>query len=223
MGETAHEVPRIREAGDHPPGRAIPPPGPSHLGISWGSPQRRFTAGMSGIEPSPRPGLKTAPAAPAGCGRIPDDVRRQIVDLALDEPELSPRESVTFTDTRGYFVSDGDAWSKPAQGPRPASSVAGSSPEPTSTDSLPQASSNRKRGRSRAIVAPPVEPRSQRQFPGLLVRMLPDAQLQSLRDAVIANRVRRTSATQPNINQRQPNINQREPEPPLRDQPYWPI
>ena len=29
--------------------------------------------------------------------RIPDNVRRQIVELALDEPELSPRElAVTF-------------------------------------------------------------------------------------------------------------------------------
>jgi putative transposase len=39
--------------------------------------------------------------------RIPDEVRRQIVDLALDQPELSPRElAVTFTDTKGYFVSE---------------------------------------------------------------------------------------------------------------------
>ena len=38
--------------------------------------------------------------------RIPDEVRGQIVDLALDKPELSPRElAVTFTDTKGYFVS----------------------------------------------------------------------------------------------------------------------
>jgi transposase-like protein len=43
--------------------------------------------------------------------RIPDDVRRQIVDLALDEPELSPRElAVTFTDTKGYFVSEASAY-----------------------------------------------------------------------------------------------------------------
>ena len=43
--------------------------------------------------------------------RIPDDVRRQIVDLALDEPELSPRElAVTFTDTRGYFVSEASVY-----------------------------------------------------------------------------------------------------------------
>ena len=43
--------------------------------------------------------------------RIPDDVRRQIVDLALDEPELSPRElAVKFTDTNGYFVSEASVY-----------------------------------------------------------------------------------------------------------------
>ena len=43
--------------------------------------------------------------------RIPDDVRRQIVDLALDEPKLSPRElAVTFTDTKGYFVSEASVY-----------------------------------------------------------------------------------------------------------------
>ena len=51
--------------------------------------------------------------------RIPDDVRRQIVDLALDEPELSPRElAVTFTDTKDYFRL-GRVRLPPAQGPRP--------------------------------------------------------------------------------------------------------
>jgi len=39
--------------------------------------------------------------------RIPDNVRQRIVDLALDEPALSPRElAVRFTDTEGYFVSE---------------------------------------------------------------------------------------------------------------------
>ena len=45
--------------------------------------------------------------------RIPDDVRERIVNLALDEFALSPRESaVRFTDTEGYFVSEafGDEW-----------------------------------------------------------------------------------------------------------------
>ena len=37
--------------------------------------------------------------------RIPEAVRSQIVDLALDQPELSPRElAVRFTDEQEYFV-----------------------------------------------------------------------------------------------------------------------
>ena len=43
--------------------------------------------------------------------RIPDEVRQQVVGLALDEPELSPRElAVTFTDTNSYFVSESSVY-----------------------------------------------------------------------------------------------------------------
>ncbi len=43
--------------------------------------------------------------------RIPDNTRGQIVDLALDEPELSPRElAVRFTDTKEYFVSESSVY-----------------------------------------------------------------------------------------------------------------
>ncbi len=43
--------------------------------------------------------------------RIPDDVRDRIVQLALDEPELSPRElAVRFTDTESYFVSEASVY-----------------------------------------------------------------------------------------------------------------
>jgi hypothetical protein len=43
--------------------------------------------------------------------RIPDDVRDRIVQLALDEPALSPRElAVRFTDTEGYFVSEASVY-----------------------------------------------------------------------------------------------------------------
>jgi putative transposase len=43
--------------------------------------------------------------------RIPDDVRNQIVQLALDEPELSPRELATrFTDLKKYFVSEASVY-----------------------------------------------------------------------------------------------------------------
>ena len=43
--------------------------------------------------------------------RIPDDIRARIVALALEEPELSPRElAVRFTDTQGYFVSEASVY-----------------------------------------------------------------------------------------------------------------
>ena len=39
--------------------------------------------------------------------KVPDDIATAIVDLALEEPELSPRElAVTFTEKRRYFLSE---------------------------------------------------------------------------------------------------------------------
>ena len=43
--------------------------------------------------------------------RIPDEVRRKVVKLALKETELSPRElAVTFTDRERYFVSEASVY-----------------------------------------------------------------------------------------------------------------
>jgi RNA-directed DNA polymerase len=43
--------------------------------------------------------------------RIPNDVRGQIIDLALEHPELSPRElAVRFTDENRYFVSEASVY-----------------------------------------------------------------------------------------------------------------
>ncbi len=43
--------------------------------------------------------------------RIPDEVRERIVAMALDVPELSPRELATrFTDTENYFVSESSVY-----------------------------------------------------------------------------------------------------------------
>lgn len=43
--------------------------------------------------------------------RIPDDIRDKVVSLALEEPELSPRElAVMFTDTEQYFVSEASVY-----------------------------------------------------------------------------------------------------------------
>ena len=61
-------------------------------------------AGLEALEDqSPRPSRVW--------NRIPDDVRQGIVDLALDVPELSPRElAVRFTDTENYFVSEASVY-----------------------------------------------------------------------------------------------------------------
>jgi putative transposase len=43
--------------------------------------------------------------------RIPDGVRDKVIQLALDEPALSPRElAVRFTDTKSYFVSEASVY-----------------------------------------------------------------------------------------------------------------
>ena len=43
--------------------------------------------------------------------RIPDEVRRMVVKLALKETELSPRElAVTFTDKERYFITEASTY-----------------------------------------------------------------------------------------------------------------
>ena len=43
--------------------------------------------------------------------RISDDIRASIIAMALDKPELSPRElAVNFTDTEAYFVSEASVY-----------------------------------------------------------------------------------------------------------------
>ena len=43
--------------------------------------------------------------------KVPGAQRKALIDLALDEPELSPRElAVRFTEERGYFISEASAY-----------------------------------------------------------------------------------------------------------------
>ena len=52
--------------------------------------------------------LEDKPSRP---DRIPDEVRDRILIMALDVPDLSPRELATrFTDTEGYFVSESSVY-----------------------------------------------------------------------------------------------------------------
>jgi transposase InsO family protein len=56
--------------------------------------------------------LEDKPSRPGRVwNKIPQEVREQIVELALDEPELSPREVATrFTDVKQYFVSEASVY-----------------------------------------------------------------------------------------------------------------
>ena len=52
--------------------------------------------------------LEDRPSRPSHVwNRIPEEIRSRIVELALEQTELSPRElAVQFTDTQGYLVSE---------------------------------------------------------------------------------------------------------------------
>ncbi len=65
---------------------------------------RYLSLGKAGLEDrSPHPGRVW--------NRIPDEVRERIVRLALEEPELSPRELATlFTDRERHFVSEASVY-----------------------------------------------------------------------------------------------------------------
>ena len=65
---------------------------------------RFLSGGVEALEDRrPRPGRVW--------NRIPENVRERIVELALNRPELSPRElAVTFTDAESYFVSEASVY-----------------------------------------------------------------------------------------------------------------
>ena len=77
-----------------------------------GIPRSTFYAWYDRYQTGGVDALEDRAALPARVwNRIPDQVREQIVDLALAEPELSPRElAVRFTDTKRYFVSEASVY-----------------------------------------------------------------------------------------------------------------
>jgi len=56
--------------------------------------------------------LEDCPSRPGRVwNRIPDRIRDQVLEMALEEPDLSPRElAVRFTDRVGYFVSEASVY-----------------------------------------------------------------------------------------------------------------
>ena len=89
----------------------------SHRGVRWtldklGIPKTTFYRWYDRYLAFGEAALKDRNSNPGRVwNRIPDAVRQKIIDLALEETQLSPRElAVRFTDTRGYFVSEASVY-----------------------------------------------------------------------------------------------------------------
>ena len=97
------ELIRIVESSDLPTKETL-----RHLGIPrstfYGWYQRYLLAGVDGLE-------DRKPARPAGWNRISQEVRDEIVNLALERTDLSPRElACHYTDAKKYFVSESSVY-----------------------------------------------------------------------------------------------------------------
>jgi transposase InsO family protein len=97
------EIIRLVEGSHLPVRRTL-----AHLGI----PRATFYRWCDLYQTGGPEALEDRPSRPGRVwNRIPDAVRGRIVDLALAEPELSPRElAVRFTDTARYFVSEASVY-----------------------------------------------------------------------------------------------------------------
>ena len=98
------EIIRIVEQSHLPVRRTL-----AHLGV----PPATFYRWYDRYQADGGPGsLADRPSRPDRVwNRIPDAVRGRIIDLALAEPELSPRElAVRFTERDGYFVSEASVY-----------------------------------------------------------------------------------------------------------------
>jgi len=73
-----------------------------------GIPRRTFSRWYDRYLDGGREALADRPSAPGRVwNRIPTDIHDQIIELALEQSELSPRElAVRFTDEKRYFVSE---------------------------------------------------------------------------------------------------------------------
>ena len=112
MGETRNEISRFRETRNHPPGRAVPSAGAPHVGKARHPARQHSTDGTIGTKPA---GLKHWKIDHPGRSRSgtasPTRCASGSFNLALESPELSPRELATrFTDTESYFVSEASVY-----------------------------------------------------------------------------------------------------------------
>ena len=91
--------------------------GESHLPVKQtlemlGVARPTFYRWLDKLETDGPDALDDKPSVPGKVwNRIPEKVRQQVSDMALEQPDLSPRElAVHFTDTQRYFVSEASVY-----------------------------------------------------------------------------------------------------------------
>ena len=106
MGRTLHEVFCIREVRDHRTGGTVVALNPPDTGSNR-DPRSTFYDWYSRYQEGGIEALVDGKPRPQRIwNKIPDKIETAIVNLALEEPDLSPRElAINFTDTQGSFVS----------------------------------------------------------------------------------------------------------------------
>ena len=107
MGRISNEIPRTREA------RIIRAVEASHLPVrrtldKIGIPKTTFYAWLDRFAAGGFDALEDRKPQPKRVwNRIQNEIRDKIIERALEQPELSPREiAVTFTDAEKTFVSE---------------------------------------------------------------------------------------------------------------------
>ena len=111
MGTSQNEISRIRKARDHQSRRAVASPAKRTLD-RLGIPRRTFYRWYDRYLGGGPEALEDRPSAPSRVwNRIPAAIHDQIIELALEQSERSPRElAVQFTDEKSYFVSEASVY-----------------------------------------------------------------------------------------------------------------
>ena len=112
MGRTTHEVPSLGEARGHPDGGGVAPVGEANARHARDPKQHLLRLVRPARDEGGLDALADQPPRPRSVwNRIPDEVRRDVVEFALEHEDLTARElAVRYTDEKRYFVSESSAY-----------------------------------------------------------------------------------------------------------------
>ena len=110
MGETRHEIPRLREAGDHSPGRAVASAGAPDPGEARNSARHLLPLVRSVSSRRTRGAGRQAIKADRVWNRIPDDMRERIIDWRWRARAIATGTGHALHRYASYFVSESSVY-----------------------------------------------------------------------------------------------------------------